>query len=502
MKKLLNLLKWLDNNLIQILFAVFVFIVPLYPKLPLHMINYTYIAIRVEDIYMVLLILAYCIQLLRKKVSLNKVFFIPFSLFWIAAFASYLYGYKISHTIIIGHLGFLHALRRVEYMSAFFVAASVIKSKKDFFFFLKLNLFVLLIVLVYGVGQKFLGWPAVQTMNPEYAKGYFLFLTPEARISSTFSGHYDLAAYLVFFMPIIAAFYFFKKNIYYFGLLLFSIFILVLTASRISYAAFVVSLFPFLILIRKPKHFAIVLIFTLVFTFTSKNLTSRFKRTFQVKQIFVNQNTGQVVIPQKISAKEVPAGSFYIGVNNLNLTSDPELLRQRLLDDLRDQEKKKGNKLTKDQENQVVASMESKLKPINTVVSDISFATRLQVEWPRAINAFLKSPILGTGPSSITEATDNDYLRTIGEFGLLGSLLFAFIFFLLGRTVVFGLKAAVENEKIIYLGFLFGLFGLLLNAGYIDVFEASKVAFQFWLMSGLFVASLSLNKGKNRHEEK
>jgi hypothetical protein len=493
MKKLSNLLKWIDNNLIQVLLALFIFIIPLYPKLPFHMINYTYIAVRLEDFYVMFLLLVFGIQIIRKKVTLNKLFLIPFCLFWIAAFASFFYGYYVSHTIEIQHLGLMHAARRIEYMAVFFVATSIIKTRKSFLFFLGLNLFVLFLVLGYGVGQKFLGWPAVQTMNPEYAKGYLLYLTPEARVSSTFAGHYDLAAYLVFLIPIVAAFYFYKKNLYYFGLLLFSIFILVLTASRISYAAFVVSLFPFLLFLRKPKHFVIVLLITILFTFTSKNLTSRFKRTFQVKQIFVNQNTGQVVVPQKITAKEVPAGTFYVGIN-ANLSTDPELLRQRLLDDLREQEKKKGNKLSNEQEKQLVASMEANLKPVNTVVSDISFATRLQVEWPRAVKAFLSNPVLGTGPSSITEATDNDYLRAIGEFGLFGSLTFALIFFLIFKKVWVHVKKAPEKEKVVYFGFLFGLFGLLLNAGYIDVFEASKVAFFFWMMAGLFIGSLSHEK--------
>ncbi len=87
---------------------------------------------------------------------------------------------------------------------------------KTFIKYLVLVLFSLLLVNIYGIGQKFIGWPAVQTMNPEYAKGYLLYLSAEDRISSTFAGHYDLAAYLVFLMPIVLGFYFLKKNLYYF----------------------------------------------------------------------------------------------------------------------------------------------------------------------------------------------------------------------------------------------------------------------------------------------
>jgi len=35
-----------------------------------------------------------------------------------------------------------------------------------------------------------------------------------------------------------------------------------------------------------------------------------------------------------------------------------------------------------------------------------------------------------------------------------------------------------------------GTFGLLINAIYIDVFEASKVAFTFWALMGIFVSTV------------
>jgi hypothetical protein len=175
------------------------------------MVNFTYIAIRLEDFFIAFLILIYFIQLLRKKIKLNFYFFTFFSLYWLSVFASTIWGIYISKTIEITHLGYLHALRRIEYMIIFFIILSIVKTKKDFFYYLSLVFIALFLVNFYGIGQKFFGWPAVQTMNPEYAKGYLLFLTPEARISSTFAGHYDLASYLVFLMPIVLAFYFSMK---------------------------------------------------------------------------------------------------------------------------------------------------------------------------------------------------------------------------------------------------------------------------------------------------
>jgi len=566
MKKLSPLLKKIDDNLIKILFSVFIFIVPLYPKLPIRMVNYTYIAVRAEDFYIVFLCLAFAIQFIRKKVSFKlnlTIFLFLFLMFWVSCFASVLYGLSI-RAIIINHLGYLHALRRIEYMCVFFIAASLITSKNEFFYYLKLILSVFLIVSVYGIGQKFLGWPAVQTMNPEYAKGYLLFLTPEARVSSTFAGHYDLAAYLVFLMPILLGYFFFRSQIRYFVWFCISLFTLILTASRISYGAYIISVFLFLLAFKKFKYFLIVFVLTALLTVSSKNLTSRIERTFQVKQIFVNQQTGQVIVPQKITTKEVPAGTFFIelkpqatgttssGVEistdesklaasgsavasktktgtkempkskkapnpvevmiasiaaQLNLVktticgflfptqpytksdADEQLVKQKIKEDIRWEASRSGTKLTEEDENRMIASIAAGLKPITTVVSDISFATRIQVEWPRAIMAFLKSPILGTGPSSITEATDNDFLRWLGELGLLGTTLFLVILGLIAKNILSYTLKLKGEIRLIYFGFLFGLGALLFNATYIDVFEASKLAFQFWITSGIFVGS-------------
>lgn len=497
MKKLRSWFKWLDNHVLEVLIGIFIFLIPLYPKLPLRMVNYTYIAVRVEDVFTAFLFLVFLFQLRRKKITINMKFLVLFLLYWGAVFLSTIFNVYISKIIFVSHLGLLHAARRIEYMGIFLIVLSVVKTKKAFLRYLWLILLSLLLVNIYAIGQKFLGWPAVQTMNPEYAKGYLLFLTPEARVSSTFAGHYDLAAYLIFLMPIVLGFYFFKKNLYYFFLIILSVLILVFTASRVSYGAYFLSTFPFLLYIRKPKHLVVLLAITLLFTFMSKNLTSRFSRTFQVKQIFVNQDTGQVVVPQHMTTKEIPAGTFYIGINQ-QITVDKNLqavlLDETLRERVRSAAKSKGIKLTKEQEDLQIASIEGNLKPVNTVVSDISFATRLQVEWPRAIKAFLSDPLFGTGPSSITEATDNDYLRSLGETGLLGTVFFVLIFFTIVKMIWTALKALPEQERPLYLGFLFGLGGLLVNAGYIDVFEASKVAYQFWLIAGLYIASLVAKK--------
>lgn len=498
---MLKLLRWLDDNILKLVCVGYIFLIPLYPKLPLQMVNYTYIAIRVEDFYVTATALIFLIQFLRKKVSLNWKLVLPFAIFWTAVFLSFIWGYFIQKTIIIKHLGLLNSLRRVEYMGMFFVFLSSIRSKKDFLFYLKLVFFVMFIVGVYGIGQKFLGWPAVQTMNPEYAKGYLLVLDATARISSTFGGHYDLAAYLVFMIPLVlAAFFYFKVKWWYFLIFFVSLFSLVLTASRISYGAYIVSALLFLLVMRKFKMFFVVGVLTAILTLTSGNLTSRLTRTFQQKQVFINEKTGQTTIPRKLDPNELPVGDYIADQSQANTitsadlnTKDAKQALSQIRQEIRDNAVKSGKKLTQAEEDKLVEQAFQNMKVVTALVPDISFSTRLQVEWPRALKAFLKNPLLGKGPSSITEATDNDYLRWLGEFGLFGTVSFFAILFIIVKKLWQGARQK-SDESILYYGFLFGLFGFMINATYIDVFEASKDAFHVWMMAGLFMGLMLLPK--------
>jgi hypothetical protein len=136
------------------------------------------------------------------------------------------------------------------------------------------------------------------------------------------------------------------------------------------------------------------------------------------------------------------------------------------------------------------------------VFEDRSTSIRLTVEWPGAIRAFFKDPLLGTGYSSVGLAVDSDYLRLLAEVGSLGFLGFMLVI----ARVLFAFASAIpltKNFSGIKLGFVAGavggIFGTLLNAIFIDVFEASKFAIIFWLIVGLAVCIVRdrLNVDKN-----
>jgi hypothetical protein len=495
MKKLTASLKWLDNNLMKVLTVLFIYLIPLYPKFPLQMLRDTYISIRLDDIFVASYVVIFAIQLIRKKVQLNASFLPLFILYWIAIFLSFALGFYVQHSFIFQYVGFLNAARRVEYMIIFFIAASTVQSKEDFYFYIRHIIITAALVFLYGFGQKFIGLPAIQTMNKEFAKGTTLFLTSDARVSSTFAGHYDLAAYLVMLVPMILAFHMIKKEHFAFITYIMAVSILVMTASRSSFAAYFLSTIAFLIVVRRWWYLLAAIIITTVFMMTSNALTERFAQTFRVKQLFVNEATGQVVLPQNISTSELPAGTSFVKVNG-NKASDKDkasseaLLREQFLSQIRLEASRSGKILTREQEDKMVNNMFGRFTPVVGVTADISFATRLQVEWPRAIAAYKRNPLLGSGPSSITESSDNSFIRWLGEFGLLGSSLMIAILLAIVVRVSRALKYIEKHDRLIMQGFIFGMIALAINGTYIDVYEASKVAYTLWLIAGLYIGAL------------
>ena len=240
---------------------------------------------------------------------------------------------------------------------------------------------------------------------------------------------------------------------------------------------------------------------TVGLTFLSNNLTQRINRTFQTKQIFIDRTTGQTTVPRRLQPDDLPIGDYIIdktgadsravNVSTINTnTKDAQEVKLNLLDDIRKEAKKAGKTLTTEEENKLLNEAFNNMKVVSAVVPDISVATRLQVEWPRAIKAFLSYPLFGKGPSSITEATDNDYLRSLGEFGIVGTVLFMFILGKLFFTLFFAAKKG-SLEQLPLAGVLAGFFGLLINATMIDIFEASKVAFIFWMIMGMTIGYLA-----------
>jgi len=90
------------------------------------------------------------------------------------------------------------------------------------------------------------------------------------------------------------------------------------------------------------------------------------------------------------------------------------------------------------------------------------------------------------GEFTYAESTDNDYLRMLGETGLLGTLAFSAILYLLVKMALFNFRQKGEID-LISLGAVGATLGMLITALYIDIFESSKVIYTFWMMFALVV---------------
>lgn len=422
-----KLLQKLDRLLVYLV-ATILLAIPLFPKFPFIEVPGTFVSIRLED-FLLFASAAVWLAVNYKKLGkylANPVVF-AMAVYVFVSLVSVLSAVFLTKMVPI-HIGLLHLVRRVEYFVAFVLGLSVIKNKQNFNFYTKLLIIVALWALIYGLGQKYFSWPIVTTQNAEYSKGVALRYLPGGHIPATFAGHYDLATYLVLTTPILFAMFFTVKNkglkIGYGLAIAASYWLMINAVSRISIVSFMGAIVLALFLIKKYKAIPAVLILSFLVMLTSNSLRVRYMRIFDY--LF-----GQVVTT--VHAAELSVGS---------------VLGQE----------------------------------------DRSTSIRLNVEWPRAVRALTKNPLLGTGFSSITLATDNDYLRALGETGILGFT--AFMLVLVNLGVVF-----LKSKKTPYIAGIFaGFLGILVNALFIDIFEASKFAILFWLLTGIGYASTQISK--------
>ena len=428
-----KLLKQSEKYIKYLATAIFI-VIPLYPKFPSLRIPGAYVSVRLED-FLILGVLLLLIPIFLREIK--TIFANPVAraiiLFLFVGFVSTLSGLIITRTVI-PNIGILHWIRRIEYLSMFFVGFVCIyksNNKNIFGYFIKVLLLVNLALFIYGLGQRYLDFPVIITQNEEYSKGIALRWVPGSHINSTFAGHYDLASYLVLTMPIfITSFFILKDKISKIILsvsILFGFWLLSFAVSRISIVAFFVSGAVALYLLKKYKEIILLTLVSIIIFGFSADLRVRYNRIFQV-------------LKEKIASVIVVEAA----------------------------------------ENEVV-------------FEDRSTSIRLNVEWPRAIRAFSKNPLIGMGYSSITLATDNEYLRALGEIGLLGLLSFILIlarFFQSTGNIIL----SEDIHSAFVAGFIGSVVGILITAVFIDIFEASKFAIIYWLMAGIVVGK-SARKG-------
>lgn len=400
------------------LLVLILFFVALYPKFPLLGVSGTFVAVRIEDFVVAAAIIFWAITagLRQKDLPVHRAIL----LYLLTGFVSVFSAVFITKTAGLS-LGLLHALRRVEYMAMFAVGFNALQNRNQLHFLIRCFLLISLIVSVIGLGQQFLGWPVISTTNSEFSKGLALTLGVGARINSTFAGHYDLAAFSFFPLLLVIALLTLPQIRHKWLLIVIgslAYWTMLLSASRVTFAAFFATTALFMLLIRK-KLWLIPLILLGIFSIiASPQLLGRYR------DLLINH-------VQAATDEEVPDA----------------------------------------------------LKP-PAVPEDRSLNIRLKAEWPRALRAFYQNPLLGTGFSSVGLAVDNDYLRVLAETGLFGLVAFGLVLLRIFKTTLPYFRAPASPTDAFIVATTLGLVGLMLNAVFIDVFEASKIAIIAWTLLG------------------
>lgn len=453
--------------------------IPLYPKLPLFNIPGTYVAVRAEDFLISTLAILWLMgNSFKLKGYLSENLFKAFLLFWAIGGLSLISAIFVTY-FVAPHLGFLHWFRRVEYMFLFIIAATSIKSIKQVKLAVWTLLFTTILVILYGFGQLWLDFPVISTTNKEFSKGLVLFLTNGARVNSTFAGHYDLAAFLSLILVIVASLFFYYEKLLFRALITLtgalSFILLGFTAARISFVATLLGMALVFWLNKRRLLLVGLIVATLAILAVVPDLRHRMVATVTVN--LMGGGGPKYTPPPGTVTKFTPIKQ------RVSVEGSPSALSLAT-------------------ESGAIAVDTAPGEPVNTTELGVyrSYGIRLDVEWPRAMNAFYKNPFLGTGYSSLTIATDNDYLRSLGEVGVLGTLSLGLIFLIIIKKMLKFLKAASGFPQFFIISLLCATVVFLVTATFIDVFEASKVAEIFWLILGIGWATMKIYDRENKED--
>lgn len=467
---------FLEKFLLYLVLLLFVFI-PLYPKFPLFNVVGTFVAIRIEDLVIGLTLGLWAIYLVisgKLRTFLKDKLNLAILLFFFIGAVSIFSANFLTHTVSL-HISILHYLRRIELLMLLPVVVSVVKNKRDLILIIIFLAITVISVNIYALGQIYLDWPVISTGNSEFSKGLILRLTPGARANSTFAGHYDLAVYLAMAISLLTAIFFFVgKKLKFVVLLLgiLSLVVLIMTAARLAFVAAFIGIILSLLFSKKKKYILLILFIAVMILIYPSQLRDRLISTVTVNLFSQGQRyVGQTADQQVRSKLNIPTLAMKTSSTS-GLTSSFASSSSQTPTDITPGE------------------------PIDTTQLGVyrSFEIRLKVEWPRAITAFIKNPLLGTGYSSIDIATDNDFLRSLGEVGLLGTLALILILVEIAKRIFFLLKSESRLVRFFSAGVLAMFFSFIINGLFIDVFEASKVASLFWMILGLNLAALKFNQ--------
>jgi len=494
-KKMQRFFHFLTNRLkinwlfsLSLLLLVFI---PLYPKIPLFDVLPGYIVrVRVEDFLVVLTGVVWLYQILKRRII------------WQSNYLWLVMGYGLAGLVSIGlgiflldsiplqvlHIGKsgLHFFRYLEYFAIFFFLHTSIKTQSQMMWVIGAMVLTLTGVVGYGFGQKYLGLPLYSTMNREFSKGVSAQLQAGEKLQATFAGPYDLAAYLVIILPLI-----------------FSLALVSIQASKLRqifwsgglmavHLAGVVTLF---LTGSKAALLSYIIAMGVVGVFQLARLPNHQQRMLWAGGAIIS---GIILIlglwtilPPKTKLSFLSLGqtltSKFSSISTAQRTNPVDLN-------------------TDGYENKLMASVSAegitsyhqvKIKSdysANALKYGLSMGIRLDTLWPQAMTGLINNPLSGNGYGTLSmignnrfaeaDSTDNNFLRILGETGLLGFVSFFGLILVILKRSIKSLKQTSQLISALSIGLIGATMGLLVDALYIDVFAASKVAFTFWGLAG------------------
>ena len=459
MQKLLN---WCKENILYVITLFLLAFIPLYPKIPLLDIKQTWVSIRFEDILLVVTAMVLLVTYIRERGISKSPLCRPILIYWIVGGISLvnalLFIFPHFSGVFFPYLAILHFMRRIEYMLLFFVAYEALKKNKNIIPLLWTLGISYILIILYGFGQKFLGFPAFLTMNEEFAKGIPLRLPPTARFPSTFGGHYDFAAFLVMglMISIIGMFYVRRRWVKMVSVATFflSLWSLMMTSSRSSFLAYLLAITMFALWMMKKSiktgmlKFVGLYFFTFSFLFLFGDLSERFAQIFQGNEAYQAMVSTVDKVKENSFKPLVEPPKDGISIDDVNKAAEEAAKRTTVpvivSSDTQPTPVKPADlppDVFEDIPDAIISTKSAEGKDIEIIIPRVfsenahrlglSAAIRLDTLWPFAIRGFLRNPLFGSGYSTLTkytieqfteaESTDNDFLRTLGDLTILES---------------------------------------------------------------------------------
>ncbi|MBL8031867.1 MAG: O-antigen ligase family protein, partial [Candidatus Doudnabacteria bacterium] len=542
-------LNWLDEHLLILLAGFLLAFIPLYPKIPLFEAIPGYIVrVRLEDILILLTALIWLVQVVRNKVAWKTPVLAVIVAYGVVGLLSSISAVVVTQTVPANllHIGktFLHYFRYLEYFSLFAILYSAISQRSHIKVLAAILVGTVLTISVYGYGQRYFYWPVYSTMNREFSKGVRLYLTEHARVQSTFGGHYDLAAYLVVTLPFIFAFALATSKkwlkvvlqlVHWAG-----VWLLIVSGSRTSFVGYIVAVslviglfaltkrpFKNMLLwgISRLAFVAVVTSFMLVQF--GEDMYERFLQVLegypQAYEAFQDFDEQRIIlvndtIPGALGLKDLSLLRAEKPDGALSMDEAALLEGNALVASDERPTTDKPSDVYVDVPDIVEVATISASGEATTILVDkgprtysecaltkgLSQCIRYETLWPRAMAGFNRNPLLGSGYATLTkeevvqfteaESTDNNFLRTLGETGALGFVTFYGVIILALWSIRNYLFSQDFWARTLSISLLTATVGLLINAVYIDVFAASKVALTYWALVGLVLGYLNVIK--------